>query len=422
MRVLWFAGGASNYSVQQNCMNMRFNASGWVSQLRSEMMKRNDIKLGICFDGGSTEEQFTEYDIEYYTFVRHTRNRKDKLHNFFHPYDEKYDSRHWPHYIKRFKQVINAFKPDVIEVFGSEVYLQLSAIAAKEENVPCVLHIQGILAGCIHAVLPPQVSKWSYIFSAESLKGAYSNFQVLNTWRKDCYREKVILSSVPYVIGRTNWDLQMARIFAPQAKYFYGGEMLKPAYYEPSERIIPKRATIASTISIPLYKGFDMILRIANILKNELHIDFVWNVYGNVNPKLAEKITELRHQNLGIILKGVTSAPNIKSDLLNTSVYVHPSYIDNSPNSLCEAQILGVPAVASNVGGVSSLVQEGETGFLYPVMDPYTAAYHIHKLIVDKKMNERIGNAAKAEAIKRHNVQYIADQLVSTYKEMLNHE
>jgi len=43
---------------------------------------------------------------------------------------------------------------------------------------------------------------------------------------------------------------------------------------------------------------------------------------------------------------------------------VHPSYIDNSPNSICEAQILGLPVVATNVGGVESLIENGKTGLL----------------------------------------------------------
>lgn len=419
MKVLWFAGGAASHSPEQNKNKSRFQASGWVSQLRSEMLRRDDIELGICFDGNGVEESFAEYGVKYYTYVAHIRNLKNKLYDLFHPNDEKHDKVFWPHYINRFKDVINDYKPDVIEVFGSEVYLQLSAIAAKELNVPCVLHIQGILSLCEYIVLPPGMSKWSYVFSASSLKGAYSNYQVLSAWKKSVYREKAILASVPHVIGRTEWDKQGAAMLAPQAVYHYGGEMLKPAYYESAERTLPNKPIIISTISAPSYKGLDVVLKTADILKNQLELDFEWRVFGNVNLKLAEKITNLKHDDLNVVLKGVATAEVLKEELLHCTAYCHPSYIENSPNSVCEPQLLGIPVVASNVGGTSSLVEHDKTGFLFPVTDPYTAAYHIWQLMIDRERNEVIGKQAKEVASKRHNLKDIADQLVCVYKKML---
>lgn len=420
MRVLWFAGGAANHSPEQSKTESRFKASGWVSQLRSELRKYDDMQLGICFDGCGIEESFTEHGVKYYTFVGHKRSFRDKLYDLIHPNDAKHDEVFWPHYINRFKQVIAEFKPDVIEVFGSEVYLQLSAIAAKDMDVPCVLHIQGLLSLYEYIILPPGVSKWSYVFSSTSLKQAYSNYQVLSTWKKSVYREKVILASVPHVIGRTDWDRQGAEILAPQAKYHYGGEMLKPAYYEPSDRVLPEKTIIVSTISAPSYKGLDVILKTADILKNQIGLDFEWRVFGNVDIPLAEGVSGLKHCELNVVLKGVASADILREELLHCTAYCHPSYVENSPNSVCEPQMLGVPVVASNVGGTSSLVEHGRTGFLFPVTDPYSAAYHLWKMITDRNLNEIIGRDAKNVAMKRHNLKDIADQLVVTYKEMIS--
>lgn len=174
-----------------------------------------------------------------------------------------------------------------------------------------------------------------------------------------------------------------------------------------------------TTISVPLYKGFDVILKVANILKNEMHIDFIWNVYGNVDASFTEKHTGLQHQDLNVNLCGVASAEELRTSLLNSTLYFHSSYIENSPNAVCEAQILGLPVVASRVGGTDSMVEHGKTGFLYPVTDPYMAACYIGRMIEDKEENVKIGKQAREVALVRHDKGKIVEELLKTYRVMI---
>ena len=109
-----------------------------------------------------------------------------------------------------------------------------------------------------------------------------------------------------------------------------------------------------------------------------------------------------------------------KESITNSTVYVHPSYIDNSPNSVCEAQILGVPVIAANVGGLPSIINNGETGFLVPANDPYQMAYLIHLLQKDEILNQRIGENAHLQALKRHDRNTIIKQLLEVYDNILS--
>jgi glycosyltransferase involved in cell wall biosynthesis len=104
--------------------------------------------------------------------------------------------------------------------------------------------------------------------------------------------------------------------------------------------------------------------------------------------------------------------------LLSANVFVHPSYIDNSPNSVCEAQITGVPVIACNVGGISSLIKNNETGLLVPSNDPYSLAYKIKELCVSKLKAEKISKKAVIVATKRHNSKSILLNLVSIYNKL----
>ena len=102
-------------------------------------------------------------------------------------------------------------------------------------------------------------------------------------------------------------------------------------------------------------------------------------------------------------------------------MYVHTSYIDNSPNSVCEAQILGVPVICTNVGGVSSIVENNKTGYLVSSNDPSALASKILKLYKSEEERNHIGKAGKKIALIRHNHNSIISSLINTYNDIISH-
>lgn len=416
MRILWITATAGNYQSPHSCGGS-YNGGGWISSMQNELAKCDDIKLGIAFCRNGEPAKVEQDGVVYYPIPHHTKSKKDKILDLFRLNDATRDEVLWPYYEQKFKEVIEDFKPDVIHIFGSELYHGLAARVAG--NIPMALHIQGLLSLYIYIYLPPSVSKWQYYMSGKGLKGKYHNYQYLAYWHRSVHREKAILKAVPHVIGRTDWDRQALAVLNPKAKYHYGGEILRNVFYEKKDRQMPKdRPVISTTISFPTYKGYDVILKVANILKNEIGMDFEWNVYGNVQPDFMEKHTGLKHDNLNVNLKGVASAEQLRDALVNSTLYFHSSYIENSPNSVGEAQLIGVPVVASRVGGTDSMVEHGKTGFLYPVTDPYMAAYYIKRLVENQEENISMGKAAREAALVRHDKQAIVEGLLKIYDEI----
>lgn len=416
MRVLWFSTNPACYKSSQT-NDGGYNGGGWMSSLQQEITKFDDIELGICFCMEGQPNKVKQQGITYYPIPYNKKKIKDKLLDIIYYNDVHRDEILWPYYINKFKDTIKDFNPDVIEVFGSELYIGLATIAAKELHLPCCLHIQGILSLYIYTFLPAGMSKWNYYLS-QGIKKAFDKFQYLTYWQRSVYREKAILKAVPHVIGRTEWDKIAMSILAPQAKYHYGGEILRSCFYEDSQRTIPSKPVIVTTSSNSSYKGFDLILKIADILKNEMHVDYEWKVYGNITPLFFERIAKLSHNNLNINLCGVANAEQLRETLLHSTVYVQPSYIENSPNSVAEAQILGVPVVATNVGGTSSMITHGKNGFLFPVTDTYMAAFYIRELLNKECFNKNMGMFAKEIALKRHCKEDVIKELKRTYSEV----
>ena len=129
--------------------------------------------------------------------------------------------------------------------------------------------------------------------------------------------------------------------------------------------------------------------------------------------------TNIRSKDVGIIYEGIKDEDGLCDLLLKSCVYVHPSYIDNSPNSLCEAQMLGVPVIGSYVGGIPSLITNNDTGILFPANDIHELASILISLHKDEEMKSRISKQASIVANQRHDRNAIMSKLLQTYDDVI---
>ena len=96
--------------------------------------------------------------------------------------------------------------------------------------------------------------------------------------------------------------------------------------------------------------------------------------YGTLKEKLKisaygrylRKLLKEGHLENKVHFLGRLSAQQMKEQYLKSHLFVCPSSIENSPNSLGEAMLLGMPCVSAEVGGISSIFTGGEDGTLYP--------------------------------------------------------
>lgn len=412
MRVLWFTNSPSNYVVEKN----PYNGGGWISSLENELKKHGDIDLAISFLMANQPQKKVEDRVTYYPIQFEQYSWKSKFSSKFHINDFSYEKREWSKFFKPMQDVISDFKPDIIEIFGSELPF---ALIASETKVPVVLHIQGVLVPYWNAFFPPMVSPFLYCIQSLNPKAIFQKVMEIVGFKRSVWREREELARVQNYIARTEWSRRVIHALNPTARFFYGGEILRDVFYEESKRSLPEKLTIISTISQPLYKGFDLILKTAKLLKEQYVLDFEWKVFGNIKPSFVEKQLGICHKDVCVKLEGVANAVQLKQELENATVYAHTAYIENSPNSVCEAQILGIPVIATNVGGVISLIDEGETGYLVPANDPYQMAFFIEQLYENKNLNIEIGGRARKKALERHNKGKIIEDLIQTYRTII---
>lgn len=418
MRVLWFTNTSSCYREQSG---KGYNGGGWISSLEEEIKKYKEIELGLCFYSKNViiPKKEKQSGTIYYILPRPPKTLYYSLITILGK-DEQSSELHEKIAMSTLLEVVDDFKPDIIHVFGSE---NIYGLLAKYKKVPLILHIQGILSPCYNAFLPPFVSWKDYIGQSNSLIAKFRLISEKIAWRRNALTERRMFKYIKYFMGRTEWDRHILEIFNPSARYYYCSEMLRDTFYlTNTKRTIPGRPVFITTISSQLYKGFDILLKTAQVLKETLNIDFEWKVYGDVSPVFVEKKLSIKHTDVNVVLMGTASAEEIKESLLTSTAYIHTSYIDNSPNSLCEATLLGVTVISTNVGGIPSIVENGKTGFLVPANDPYQMAYLMKYIIDHKDKNIEIGLAAREIAVERHNKSKILKRVLEIYKDVIKNE
>ncbi len=92
---------------------------------------------------------------------------------------------------------------------------------------------------------------------------------------------------------------------------------------------------------------------------------------------------------------------------------------EGMPVSLMEAAACGVPAVATAVGGVPELVQDGATGLLVPAGDAAALASALERLLLDRSLRERLSLAARGHAEANFSVRRQVDQLLALWSEIV---
>jgi N-acetyl-alpha-D-glucosaminyl L-malate synthase BshA len=115
----------------------------------------------------------------------------------------------------------------------------------------------------------------------------------------------------------------------------------------------------------------------------------------------------------------VGKQPNIVDYLCASDVLLLPSEQESFGLAALEAMACELPVIASRVGGLPEVVDDGETGFLSPVGDIEKMADDVIRLVSDRKFRRQMGRAARASAIERYSTHKIIPQYIEFYERIL---
>ena len=340
-----------------------------------------------------------------------------------------------PELEEKFREEIRTFQPDVIHSWGVEYHHALAMVNAAEAEGKLnhmVASIQGLcrfLAEHYTDGLPEKVCRDT------TFRDYLRKDNILQQQEKFVLRgqlETRAMEKLQHVIGRTDWDRAKAMSIHPDITYHFCNETLRENFYEGhwDYSKCKRHSVFASSCSYPI-KGFHYLLEaFARVVKEypdaTLSVtgrsffasDFKGKLRQGSYEKYLAKLAKKYRLEEKIQFLGDLSAQEMKQAFLDANVFALTSTMENSPNSLGEAMVLGVPSVAADVGGVRNLMCHNSEGFVYAPGDVQQLAEAIMALFALEDRATALGENARVHALKTHDPEKNLLDLIHIYQQI----
>ena len=418
MKILWitnllFPEAKAKISGNEFLLN---GSGGWLVSAAKSLIQNKNIELSIAAPSSLVNKltRLSVNNVTYYAIP--CKNER------------KYN----PTFEQTWKVIADEVKPEIVHIHGTEFAHGLSFCKASID-VPHVLSIQGIA----------EEIGYHYL-DGLSFKDVYCNVSIfdllytgtLYTQKKKYIEhgikiERELIKCSKYIIGRTAFDKAHVTIINPSIKYYKCNESLQDAFYDPpywSYEKCKKHTIFLSQSNYPV-KGLQQVLkampyvlkrypdtriRIAGEDITSVRTVKQWLTCSTYSRYICNLINSLGLNNY-VYFTGPLNAIQMKQEYLNCNVFVSPSSIENSSNSLGEAQLLGVPCIASYVGGTPDMIPNPDCGILYRFSDYIMLADAICSSF-EKKWNAAIEQKLARE---RHDKKKNMLTLLNIYKSII---
>lgn len=393
MRVAWLAPYHTASLLPEMEVNRplgRSHPCSWIVNLSDALAKRGDVELHLI-----TESSRVARDQSIEKFGIHFHVLKSSL---------PIVNRGWPGWIpgdalsgfalekQRMIRAIRRIRPDVVHAHGTEAAYGAAGVRC---GLPCVISIQGIIT-------------------------EYSRYEPLLRYRLVSRHELDQVRRCRFFTCRTHWDTGFVKRVNPEARIFHIEEAMSPVFFA-GEWQAADEPTVLYVGGLEERKGVHFLLEAIALVKMAIP-NVKLTVVGGGDDALRRRCDQLC-ESLGITknvtFAGIKSATEIAALHRIHQVFVLASRIENSPNTVAEAMVTGMPVIATNVGGLASMIEDGSTGWLVEYGSVNGLAERIAHLLKNRSERERLGAAARKVGREKHWPETVAEKTVSAYHEIV---
>jgi glycosyltransferase involved in cell wall biosynthesis len=241
------------------------------------------------------------------------------------------------------RKLLRRLQPALVHAWGTE---RAAALVASRLRLPYVVTMQGLLTWVIQAV--PSVH-------------AYVRFMALLE---------------PYALRRARVVTCESRFAVRYLQDRYPNLSVRQAEHAPHTRFFklerhpePEFARILAVGTLGEGKGTDLLLKALDPIRETFK--FSVTLVGGAAPAVVQALQSSVSAELWarVTIRQHLTSSEIARELSGATLLAHPTRVDNSPNSVKEAAVAGVPVVASEVGGIPDYITHGKNGLLFPAGD-----------------------------------------------------
>lgn len=396
------------------------NSGGWMNQFKKSISGSDEYTLAITsFDHtiNTLIEEKIE-NIQYYLIPKKAIIK----------YDKKIE-----YYIEK---ILRLYNPNLVHIWGTEYPHSYAVLKiCNKLKIKSVISIQGLINDYAKHYTMGLSIKNIYSYTLRDLiKNDNIKMQQKNFYNRGIYEIKCINES-QNVIGRTIYDYSGVKEINQNINYYFCNECLRDSFYSIKKWNIDEKEKFSIFISQANYpiKGFHYFLDALVIIKRIFPNVKVY-VAGGFNPFETNKLDKIKQNGYSkLILKkikkfdlknnifflGNLTEKEMSNQIRRVHVFVSPSLVENSPNSVGEAMLIGVPVISSFVGGISDMIEHNHSGLLYPFDQPNILAEYVIKIFKDNELAQFLSNNAIKRAKSIYDIKINTNQMKKIYEKIV---
>lgn len=273
--------------------------------------------------------------------------------------------------------------------FMISFFLKAFRISKKSDVIHSYWSVAGLIALIIKFIRPTPI--------------------VMNIWGSD-----ILFTQIPVVSYFYKLFLRQANAIVCESQHFkkqligFGvpeeiisiiGNGINYNIFKPGDKIycrrilgLPKEKLIVLAVgNLIEQKGYQFLIEaIPDVITNHPNLHFIFVGIGEYRKYLENQITKLNILN-NIQFVGQQDVSQMPNWLNSADIFVHPSLSEGTPNSVIEAMACKLPVIATSVGDIPNVIEDGENGFLVPPRDFSQLASKLNRLIESKNLREQFG-------------------------------
>ena len=286
-------------------------------------------------------------------------------------------------------------RPDIVHGHGTEHEYPYIAITSKFPNIVT-----------FHNYMPSIIREqgWGPLF-IKSIPFFY---------------EKYVLKKANYIISTTKFlNNKISKL--TMAKRFIIHNPVSSSYFTENEK---NPSQIIFIGYIRPEKGIDVLVAAFNKIRQQYKV-LRLTIIGPSSKLFSNyflKISELCNSAVNdgqILLSGFKNSAQITEELSRSYFLVLPSYHEPFGVVLIESLAMGTPVIASRVGGIPYIVEDGKTGILVEPGDVNALAEKMQLLLEDGELRQEMGQHGKQEAMKRFHPDVVARKTMEVYEKVI---
>lgn len=385
---------------------------GWVASMLKQLSSVSELELSVAMK--SPVDKLMKERVSNIDYYLVPQSKKDR----FDIYQEDCNF------------ILKDAAPDLLHAEGTEGTHTLRFLRTWQgENI---VSMQGILNGYEpyeYGNLPVADLIATFKGQAAIMSLALLANKILN-FKNRVKKEMETISLAKNILGRTTWDRAHSYAINHNAEYFTCYRVLRDTFYEQRWQLesIEKHSIFIGNSGSPR-KGAHFVFRAVAQLKKEFPDIKVyvagekpyktsWKEWKKVvgYPAYLQKLIKELDIEENIEFLGVLQAEEMAKRMCSVHACVLSSVIENSPNTLGEAMIMGVPAITSYVGGAPDMAKEGEEALFYRDNDPQLLAYAIKRIFDDEALALKLSENGRKRALVTHDPKENLDRMIEIYQ------